>query len=419
MENSIQKPFPHHLNTVMLSLSVLFERMGYYGVRGILVLYMMKGALHFSKEETATIYGFFTLAIYLVKIPGGILGDFVLGRKGCMIIGGLLQAVGAFLLCLPFHAGFFAGLLLILLGGGLYSPNALAQMATGYLGKKRYMDAAFTIFYVAINIGAFIAPILCGYFGDTGNPSDFKWGFMIAGGASLLAVLMSVISKDEPLRQMPTTAASFHPRDLLYLLPAVILPIFFWTAYEWMSMGTSDIMVNAETYFGNWKLPWSYLQATPAFTLFIVLPLLAILWSFVNIHSYLKIIIGLTLCVLAALGLMAISSTLGSGEYKTSVTPLLAQLFLVGVAESFVAPIFMSLVGKHAPLRLMATLMGVFGMLTFIANKTSSSLPASLSESPAQMGLAAAILFAITLVLVAVLYAVHKLTSRKEVNFPS
>jgi len=171
----------HDRHTFIYACSKLLERAAFYGVRFLIVLYMTGDSIQMSREQALIVFSWFTGGFIVSHIIGGILGDLVFGNKRALIIGGAFQAIGAFSLCMHTPFGLYAGLGLIVLGGGLYTPNVTAQFGKLYLPRDRLLDSGFAIFYTAINIGSFVGVLLIGYLGE-----NFGWsiGFMSAGGVN-------------------------------------------------------------------------------------------------------------------------------------------------------------------------------------------------------------------------------------------
>lgn len=184
----------HNKHTFTFASSKLLERTAYYGIRSLLVLYMVKASLSIPEEEALQIYGWFTSAVIFAQILGAVLGDLILGSKRAVIVGGLTQAIGAFVLCIPSMAGLYSGLGLILLGSGMYSPNLSAHFGKLYLNRTQLLDAAFTILYMFINIGALLGTTVI-----TGIGESFGWnfGFILAGFVMLVSALLPILSKEQ------------------------------------------------------------------------------------------------------------------------------------------------------------------------------------------------------------------------------
>ncbi|OQP50919.1 peptide ABC transporter [Niastella yeongjuensis] len=189
----------HPKGLYVLFATEMWERYNYYGMRAILVLFMTK-ALLFDKAFASNLYGSYTSLVYLTPLVGGYISDRYWGNKRSIILGGLVMALGEFVLffCASLYKSapdisavlFFTGLGLMIAGNGFFKPNISSMVGQLYPKGDRRSDAAYTIFYMGINVGGAIGPFICGLVGDTGNPADFKWAFLVAGIGMLLSVVV-------------------------------------------------------------------------------------------------------------------------------------------------------------------------------------------------------------------------------------
>jgi POT family proton-dependent oligopeptide transporter len=196
LENTSSKGHPAGL--YVLFFTEMWERFSYYGMRAIFTLYMIK-ALLFDKALASEIYGSYTGLVYLTPLLGGYVADRYWGNRRSIFFGGIMMAIGQ--LCMFLSASnyqtlslaqplLFTGLGFLILGNGFFKPNISTMVGQLYPEGDKRVDSAFTIFYMGINLGAFIAPLACGFMGDTGNPADFKWGFL----AACIGMIVSTIS---------------------------------------------------------------------------------------------------------------------------------------------------------------------------------------------------------------------------------
>jgi POT family proton-dependent oligopeptide transporter len=191
----------HPKGLAVLFATEMWERFNYYGMRAILVLFLTK-ALMFDKVFASNIYGSYTGLVYLTPLLGGYIADRYWGNQRSIIVGGLLMALGEFVLffCASLYQSyadlstilFFTGLGLMITGNGFFKPNISAMVGQLYPKGDRRIDSAYTIFYMGINVGGAIGPIICGLVGDTGNPEDFKWAFLAGGIAMLISVVVQL-----------------------------------------------------------------------------------------------------------------------------------------------------------------------------------------------------------------------------------
>jgi POT family proton-dependent oligopeptide transporter len=199
-ETTAQKGHPKGL--WILFSTEMWERFNYYGMRAILILFMTK-ALMFDKAFASSLYGGYTSLVYLTPLIGGYIADRYWGNQRSIIAGGIVMAIGEFIL---FFCGstfqsspdlsaflFFAGLGFMIAGNGFFKPNISSLVGQLYPKGDRRIDPAYTIFYMGINVGGAIGPLICGLVGETGDPADFKWAFLAGGIAMLLSVIVQLM----------------------------------------------------------------------------------------------------------------------------------------------------------------------------------------------------------------------------------
>ena len=204
----------HPKGLYLLFTTEMWERFSYYGMRAILSLYMIQ-ALFYNTVFTSSVYGYYTGLVYLTPLIGGYISDRYWGNRKSIITGGVLMALGQFGLAISSYlyappstavtysffvfnyqtTFFLVGLLLLVMGNGFFKPNISTMVGLLYQEGDDKRDSAFTIFYMGINLGALIAPIIIGGLGDTGNPADFMYGFFAAGCGMLLGLTIFILGK--------------------------------------------------------------------------------------------------------------------------------------------------------------------------------------------------------------------------------
>ena len=200
-----QEMFGHPRGLTLLFFTEMWERVSYYGMRAIFTLYMIQ-ALAMSKKQASEIYGSYTGLVYLTPLIGGYVADRYWGNRKSILFGGLVMALGQLLMF--FSASSYqdkgiaiplmwAGLVSLMVGNGFFKPNISSMVGQLYPDGDRRKDAAFTIFYIGINLGAFIAPLVCGALGNTGNPADFKWGFLAACIGMIIGTILFQLDKNK------------------------------------------------------------------------------------------------------------------------------------------------------------------------------------------------------------------------------
>jgi len=198
---SLNEPkLSHPKGLYFVFATAMSERFSYYGMRAIFTLYLIK-ALLMDKELAFTIYGNYTGLVYLTPLIGGYVADRYLGMRRSILWGAILMIIGQlfmFTSALYFQSGeiskwlMYTGLASLIFGNGFFKPNITTMVGSLYQPGDKRLDSAYTIFYMGVNVGAFIAPLLCGFFGDTGNPADFKYGFLIAAIGMFFSLVLFV-----------------------------------------------------------------------------------------------------------------------------------------------------------------------------------------------------------------------------------
>jgi POT family proton-dependent oligopeptide transporter len=190
----------------------MWERFSYYGMRALLMLFMVKtaaeGGLAFDTKKAAAIYGTYTMSVYLLTILGGFIADNFIGARRAVLVGGIIIATGHFTMAFGSIETFYAGLVLIAVGTGLLKPNISTMVGSLYRPTDERRDAGFSIFYMGINIGAFLAPLVTGYLAQSEgwraqlsawgmNPAhSWHWGFGAAGVGMTLGLIVYLIQRD-------------------------------------------------------------------------------------------------------------------------------------------------------------------------------------------------------------------------------
>jgi POT family proton-dependent oligopeptide transporter len=186
----------HPRGLTTLFFTEMWERFSYYGMRALLILFMTtpiaQGGFGYDNARAAGIYGAYVGSVYLMSIPGGWIADNVLGTRRAVFVGGVIIAMGHFSMALPTQWSFFLGLILIVFGTGLLKPNVSAIVGDLYSADDQRRDAGFSIFYMGINLGAFLAPLLCGYVGERIN---WHYGFGLAGIFMSLGLVQYVVTQ--------------------------------------------------------------------------------------------------------------------------------------------------------------------------------------------------------------------------------
>ena len=226
-------PQGHPRGLYTLFFTEMWERFSYYGMRGLLVLFMsnavQKGGMGMTDEVANSIYGLYTAMVYLASLPGGWIADRLLGAQRTVWYGGIIIAAGHFTMAIPRSDTFFLGLVLVVIGTGLLKPNISAVVGGLYPEGGTRRDAGFSIFYMGINLGAFLGPLVCSSLGE--NPKfGWHWGFAAAGFGMVLGLIQYHFSRkhlgEAGLRPGHTEPLGFGGRLVLFgVLAALVLAI--------------------------------------------------------------------------------------------------------------------------------------------------------------------------------------------------
>jgi POT family proton-dependent oligopeptide transporter len=181
----------HPVGLYILFFTEMWERFSYYGMRGLLVLYMVN-YFKWMQKDASLIYKWYSSLVYLTPLLGGYLADRYLGNKRAVIIGAALMAVGHFLMAFEAVQVFTAALIFLIIGNGFFKPNMSTQVGRLYTQNDARRDGAYTIFYMGINLGAFLSPLVCGWLADN-TVGGYHTGFTMAGIGMVFGLLIYVI----------------------------------------------------------------------------------------------------------------------------------------------------------------------------------------------------------------------------------
>ena len=386
--------FGHPRALAYLFATEMWERFSYYGMRALLVLYMLKylfapqragevfglAGLQSALESVfgplapqplaSQIYGFYTGLVYLTPILGGLLADRLLGQRRTVIIGATLMAIGHFMMAFEYLFLFALGLLI--LGNGAFKPNISTQVGALYPPGDRRRDRAFSIFYVGINVGAFLAPLICGTLGEE---LGWHYGFAAAGvGMTLSLIIYLAATPNLPKDAFEKRAALHAPLDRtawqsIIALLLLFAPIsLFWATYEQQG-NTITLWADQFTdrHFLGGEIPVTWFQAFNPFMIFAFTPFIVALWRWQGQNepsTATKLAIGCLITALAYLIMVAAAWNTGGG--KASWLWLLAYFVVITIGELYVSPTSLSLVTKIAPASLLSMMMGVWLSTSFV-----------------------------------------------------
>ena len=376
---------PRGLST--LFFTEMWERFSYYGMRAFLILYMtapaVAGGLGFEVPRAGSVYGTYVGSVWFATIFGGIIADRWLGAYRSVLYGGIIIALGHFTLAFRALPFFYAGLALIVLGTGLLKPNATTMLGSLYDERDARRDAGFSLFYMGINLGAFIGPLIAG---ALAQKVDWHLGFACAGVGMTLGLIQYVLGRDRlrpALERVAVRAKSAAPgvgftREEWARMGAVLVffvfAALFWAAYE-QSASTLNLFADKyadRTVFG-WTVPTSWFVSIQALFVILLSPVFAWLWVRLGPRepstpvkfAFGLLFVGLSFVLLLPPGAAAQS---GGGVLVSSLW-LVAAYFIQVLGELCLSPVGNSVVTKLAPPRIVGMMMGVWFLAIAAGNK--------------------------------------------------
>lgn len=415
----------HPLALYFLFFTEMWERFSYYGMRALLVYYMTKHILldewkdrvigHAAiiggiqsvfgvlnvKAQASQLYGLYTAFVYLTPLAGGMIADRFIGQRKSVYIGGIIMATGQFVLTQDRF--FYLGLLLLIIGNGFFKPNISTQVGALYPKGDERRDRAFMIFYVGINVGALLAPLVCGTLGEK---VGWGYGFGSAGIGMLLGLVIytfaqkylapdNVMKKKAELveveRDDDGKGGAYREGKVKDLAPApekpftkdewgriiglctlCLLNVLFWGVYE--QQGNTLALwadENTNRFVLGWEVPGSWLQAVNPSMIFAFTPLIIGFWKGQAAKgkepsSVAKMATG---CGIMGIGyaLMALAAIVSGGN-GASVLWLIGATILLTLGELYLSPVGLSLVTKVAPGRVVSMMMGMWFISSFLGN---------------------------------------------------
>ncbi len=265
----------------ILFLTEMWEKFSFFGMRALQVYYMTK-ALHFDQARASLVYGTYAACVYLTPVAGGMISDRWLGRRRAVVLGGLLMALGHFMMAS--QALFFPAMAVIACGNGLFLPNLPSQVRPLYAANDARLAGAYNLYYMGINLGAFLAPLVCGTLGEM---VGWHWGVGAAGVGMCLGLAVYVLGSrhlppddvlDEVAVDAPSTAASRH--QILFLAGAALAVVLFRVAYEQTGNTLAlwaDTAVDRHAFGG--LIPVTWFQSLNPLFVFVMTPLLVAFWN--------------------------------------------------------------------------------------------------------------------------------------------
>jgi len=399
--------FDHPSGLFVLFFTEMWERFSYYGMRAILVLYLVAEStpdtinpgLNWETGAALSLYGTYTMLVYVASIPGGWIADNILGQKKSVLYGGILLVLGHSILAVEEMWAFYTGLGLIIAGVGMLKPNISSMVGGLYAQGDVRRDDGFIIFYIGINVGAFLSSLIVGYVGET---YGWHYGFGLAGIGMTLGLIQYLFGQKylsqvgdfignnksdqgEDVLKKPLT--SIEKDRLVVLFLSFILVIVFWGAFE-QAGGLMNIYASEKTdrLFMGWLVPASWFQSLNAMFIIFLGTSVATYWAKRKLKNQLssslfKMIIGLIIMGTGFFFMSAAATQYESQGSSAMYWLVLAYLFHT-IGELCISPVALSFITKLAPLKYASLTMGVYFAMTGFGNK----LAGMLGEASQSMG---------------------------------
>ena len=407
----------HPKGLYLLFFTEMWERFSYYGMRAILILYLtkklMEGALGMDEKNAMLLYGYFAGFVYFTPLIGGWLADRYLGKRLAVTIGGITMMLGQFtLFALNSTMGLYIGLLLLIIGNGFFKPNISTLVGGLYKEGDSRRDAAFTIFYMGINLGAMIAPLVIGVVTDnmfaTTNEDGsiaygYRYGFLVSGLGMLLGqVIFNLLGPKflgdlgtKPIGAVSDSSTSekvqsINPetREVLdekqererisVLFILLIFAVFFWAGFEQAGSSLSlytDKFIDRS--IGSFEIPTSWFQSVNPLFIVTLAPLFTLFWaSPIGRRLTTPVKMGVGMIILGAGFLFmigAVAERSANGDVndvnnKAALMWLIMTYLLHTIGELCISPVGLSVVTKLSPPKLASVLMAVWMLSSSFAN---------------------------------------------------
>jgi len=376
--------FGHPPGLTILFLTEMWEKFSYFGMRALLVYYMTK-SLAMRQEDASWVYGGYTSLAYFTPIVGGLIADRFLGRRRAVILGGSIMAIGHFMMAFP--ALFYPALATIAIGNGFFLPSLPSQVRHLYAADDPRGNAAFSVYYVGINLGAILAPLVCGTLGEL---YGWHYGFAAAGVGMCIGLAVYIGGS----RYLPAEAArvqAWNPqsqdrdhsysRRLALLFAVIAIVVIFRGAYEQLGNTVAlwaDADVDRSAGLG-WTVPSTWFQSVNPLLVLTLTPLLLALWARRErtrepATPVRRMAFGALIVAFAYLVLVFASAQSAASGTQAHWLWLLAFLGVLTTGELFILPTGLALFGRLAPSALAATTIAMWFSASFAGNLLAGGL---------------------------------------------
>jgi POT family proton-dependent oligopeptide transporter len=376
--------FGHPRGLTILFLTEMWEMFSFFGMRAILVYYMTKH-LDMDQPYASLVYGAYAALVYFTPLFGGVVADRWIGKARAVVIGGATMALGHFML--SWEVLFYPALCMIALGNGLFLPSLASQIEGLYRDGDARSKSAYNIYYVGINLGAFMAPFVCGTLGEA---YGWHWGFAAAGFGMLLSLVIYLAGRrylpPEPIRG-PAARASRPPMDraardrFTLLIGIAAIVVIFRGAYEQVG---NTIALWADTgidrQLGNgWSIPMTWFISIDSFVVFAFTPVLVARWARLarrGIETPLlaKMAFGAAIVALSYVALGLVAGWNEAHGTRANWGWLAGWFVLFSIGELYILPTGLALFGRMAPEGFRATSIATWFFAGFFGNLLAGGL---------------------------------------------
>ncbi len=383
----------------ILFLTATAELFSYYGMRTILVYYMVKQLL-ISQERASLIYGLYTACTYFTPLLGGLVSDRWLGRHRAVILGGAIMAIGLFMLV--FASLFYVALVTIVIGYGLFLTTVPGQITDLYAPDDPRKRSAYNFWYVGANVGALFAPLICGAVAEL---YGWNFGFLVAGIGMLLGLAIYISGlhylppdprpstrlRDSPARSSLTgvsPSTSDTPRRFALLAAIAAVVVLFRTTYEQLGNTVPLWIETTSRTVGRFTIPMTWFQSLGGLLAVIITPLFTAYWLRLarrgrEPSTIAKMAVGAALTALSFLTLAGICAWCSSRDIHASYLWVVAFFVLLSFGEVHMLPVGLGLFGRLAPSGFAATAIALWYSANFFGNVAAGILGTRWSHYPA------------------------------------
>lgn len=374
----------HPKGLFLLFFVEMWERFSFYGMRALIVLYMIENLLY-SAQKAGNIYGLYTGLVYLTPLLGGYIADRFLGQRKCISLGAIFMVLGLFLLAFGSKSLFLFSLFLMVIANGFFKSNISSVLGLLYGNDNEKKDSAFTIFYMGINLGAFLSPLVCG---TLAMKFGYEYGFAAAGIGMLIGLFLYKCFENKLLGESGLRPVTESVKDsdednednedkdgqkrFLSLVFLMLFTVPFWICFEQAGSSlTLFAQYQTNRNICGFEIPTGYFQSLNPLFIITFAPIISILWGVLRNKSKEPTSVEKFTMALFLISISFLILALGAYFSQFGlVSPLWLVIgyFIMTIAELCLSPIGLSLVSKLAPKKMLSLTMGCWFLTSFVGN---------------------------------------------------